>query len=218
MRKILVVVVLVSSLCGAADIDDSEFRLTGPLVRAGIKLDDEAALIRTLQAPNDPRLACCAAYALGKLARNETIVRELNAAAQAKDEILMGFAIRSLLKHGDRQWVGAASARLPNVKNDIVRLRLADDLAQAGCYDGWEMIEAAIVDGSVAEQEIALFGVESFQGMKDSAGKPIDLVQRLDSMMVRAPEANRTAIFVKIVHLSSAKIPRTRPRAARPKP
>ncbi len=218
MRKIVVMVAIVSSLCWATDIDDSEFRLTGPLVRAGIRLDDEAALIRTLQSPDEPRLAWCAAYALGKLPKSETIIRELNVAAQAKDELLMIFAVRSLLKLDDRQWVGAAAARLPNVKKETLRLNLADQLAQAGSYDGWEMIEAAIVNGSVSEQEAALFAVESFQGMKDSAGKPIDLVQRLDSMMVRAPEANRTAIFVKIVHLSSAKIPRTRPRAPRPKP
>jgi hypothetical protein len=155
-RLALAILCMCSWTWAVTDIDNSEWRLTAPLVRAGIALDDEAALIGVLQRKDDPRLATGAAYVLGKLPRTDTSVRELTVAASSEDEILMNYAIRSLLQLGDTNWVDAARARFPTVKDGLQRLELAGELARGGAFDGWDLITSAITEGDLGHREVAL--------------------------------------------------------------
>lgn len=115
----------------------------------------------------------------------------------------MNYAIRSLLKHGDSGWVVGAVARLPNVRNNTQRLHLAGELAQVGRYDGWDMIETAIVAGEPSQRYTALFEVGKFRAMKDGSGNPVDLLAKLDQLRLRAPESAKTAIAQAIVRIGS---------------
>ncbi len=202
MRVFLLGLSLAVALCWPqTQIDDAEERMLGPLKRAGVDLDDEAALIRALHRTGDLGMPCSAAYALGKLPKTPAVLSELNAAALSEDEILMNYAIRSLLKHGDREWVDGAVARLPNVREDRQRLHLAGELARVGRFDGWDMIAAAIVTGHLWQRETALLEVGNFRGMKDASGKQIDLLATLDELAMRAPESARSDIFRAIVRI-----------------
>lgn len=209
MRMLLLGLSLVVFACWSHAASDASERITLRLKQSGVDLRDEAALIRTLRTTDNPRLATAAAYALGQLPKSEAIIRELNFTVLADDELLMNYAIRALLNFGDRQWVPAALARLPNVQHRGVQLHLAAELAAAGWYEGWDLTEAVIVTGDIW-LGTALFEVGNFRGMKDATGKPVDLLAKLDELRLRAPESARSAIAQAIVRIGSEDIPELR--------
>ena len=171
--------------------------------------------MRALQRNDNPRLATSAAYVLGKLPRTDMAVRELTVAASSEDEILMNFAIRSLLRLRDGQWVNAASARLRNVGDSVQRLELAGELAQGGVFDGWDLIASAIAEGDPGHREVALRQVGCFQQMKDASGKSVNLIEKLDRLRIGAPQPVRDAVLAKIVELTTEKGPPAKGRAPR---
>ncbi len=129
MFKLLLPAFIAMTVCLGSDTANDS-RLIGPLAQAGIRLDDEVALIRVLQgASENPRLATCAAYALGKLPASANSITELNLiAAVSDDATLVNYAIRSLIHFGDRKWVDVALQRLPNTREQFNPLlsKLAD--------------------------------------------------------------------------------------------
>jgi len=139
---------------------------------------------------------------LRKLPKSAAMIRELNVAAEGKNELLMNYAIASLLVHGDRQWVGSAAARLRQVKDFRDRIWLAANLARTGRYEGWDLVENAIVGGDPWQQSTALYEVTAFRGMRDASGKPVNLIDKLDELMQRAPEERRGVIFEMIIQIS----------------
>jgi hypothetical protein len=223
MHRVLAVIIVIASAGWAFDgVDgDSEWdiNLLAPLAVAGVKVDDEAALISALHRADVPGIAVAAAYALGKLPRSEAIVSELNAAALSKDEFLMTYSIRSLLKFGDRQWVDSAAVRFPGLKRPLLRLELAWELAAGGRYDGWEIVQDAIVNGDRTLQITALSRITAFQGMKDASGKPVNLVVKLDELMQKVPPERRLPIFQTINQIGTdqRQPARTAPQTTRPK-
>ena len=60
----------------------------------------------------------------------------------ADHEFLAEYAMESLMGWGERQWVSAARSRLPNFKDQGVRVSVAGMLARVGVFDGWEVIES----------------------------------------------------------------------------
>ena len=137
---------------------------------------------------------------------SESILREINVAATSPDEILMSYSISALLQFGDAPWAPAARKRLPTVKDSVCQIYLAQQLARAGVYDGWDLVENAIVDKSQQSkgyQELGLFDVEAFRPMKTTPdGAPFDLVLKLDSLLAQTPPENRQAIIDKIKQLT----------------
>lgn len=105
------------------------------LTDKGIRLDDEWALIQCVKS-RDSGLAPLAAYALAKLPKSETIVTTLREAANGEQEVLIIYAIRSLLKFGDTMWVGPALGRLDSMSIPHMQVQLAGLLAEAGHYEG----------------------------------------------------------------------------------
>lgn len=203
MCKVLAALIFVSELGWGFQnrIDDGAgwANITAPLRRAGIPLDDQAALIRTLHRRDRPILAASAADALQMLPKNDLVVRELHEAGLADDENLMSAAISTLAGFGDTQWVAAARARLPGIRNKFIRLEIAGRLARAGVYDGWDLIESTIMTQPFVYRDIALVDVYFFRDRKDASGQPIDLVQKLEEMRSRASsQAVRDALTARI--------------------
>ncbi len=204
MFKLLLPAFIAATTCLAFD-NSTEYRLTGPLVEAGVRLDDEVALIRLLQgASENLGMAIRAAYALGKLPPSANSTTELNlVVAASKEEVFVNYAIRSLLRLGDRKWVEVALERFPDTKDHVQQLDLAASLAEAGRYEGWSVTERGIVHEREGIQEAALLRVEAFSGMKDANGQPVDLVKVLEKLRPLAPEARRNAISQKIRRITA---------------
>jgi len=204
MLRSLVLTLIAATICLGSDTPNDS-RLTSPLIRAGVRLDDEPGLIRVLQsASEDPRLATCAAYALGKLSSSANAISELNlVAAVSKDEILANYAIRSLIRMGDKKWIGPGVARLPNTHDPVQQIGLAAALAEVGHYEGWNVLERSITEGDEGVQEVALHYIGAFRGMKDASDRPIDLAAKLETLRQLASEPRRGAISQKIRQLAA---------------
>jgi hypothetical protein len=91
--------------------------------------------------------------------------------------------------------VDNAAVRFPDLKRPLLRLELAWELAAGGRYDGWDIVQDAIVNGDRVLQFTALSRITAFQGMKDATGKPVNLVVKLDELMQKAPPERRLPIF-----------------------
>ena len=203
MLNLLTTSILAASLAWGLQnpIDDDArwVNLTQPLRRAGIPLDDQASLINALHRLDRPSLAASAAHALARLPKSHRVIEELNRAAFSDDDFLMSAAIDTLAGFGDRQWVEAARARLPHMRQKVLRLDVAGRLAQEGVYDGWEIVEFSIMEEEPVYRDIALARVYYFRDRKDAFGLPMDLVQKLEEMKSRASsEAVRDALAAKI--------------------
>jgi hypothetical protein len=206
MRRVFMMLTLAGSMAWSFQgIDNgSGYAIaTMPLRREGIPLRDQAALIKTLNRRDKPALAAGAAYALGTLPKNDLVIRELNFAALSDSELLMTYAIDSLVGFGDVQWVNGARARLPNMKKTDLRLVVARQLARAGVFDGWDLTESTIMTGRPVLRDMALNSVDFFRNMKDASGQPVDLVKKLDAMRSSSSsKAVRDALLTKIIQLT----------------
>jgi hypothetical protein len=103
---------------------------------------------------------------------------------------------------GDRQWVSIARSRLPNYKEEGVRLGVGGLLARVGIFDGWNIVESDIMRNG-RYREIALGEVTAFRDMKELSGQPFDLVKKLDSM--RSSSSSKTVrdrLLEKIIQLT----------------
>jgi hypothetical protein len=171
------------------------------LKAAGVAVNDETALIKTLR--EKPKVAAYAARFLGRLPKSDLAIRELSTAARSEHEWLSLYAMESLMGWGDRQWVSGARARLANFKEQAVRLSVAGLLARAGIFDGWGMVESTITGGDGRYRNIALLQVNSFRDMRELSGQPFDLVKKLDSMRSNSSsKIVRDRLLEKIIQLT----------------
>lgn len=204
MKRMILPAILVA-IVGTAQTpeDDPHERDRLLLLQAGVAVNDEAALIRTLRQREKPWLATPAVHFLGKLPKSELGVGELNIATLSDDEFVALYTLESLLGWGDRQWVSSARSRLPSFKNQGVRLSVAGLLARAGVFDGWNTVEPAIMAGDGRYRRIALMQVNAFRDMKELSGQPFNLVAKLDSMRSSSSsKAVRDALLNKITQLT----------------
>ena len=204
MRRMISVPILLAVAAAAqTQIDDPWVRERRVLAEAGVAVNDETALIKTLRQREKPWLADYAAHFLGKLPKSGLAIRELNVAALSEHEFTSLDAMESLMGWGDRQWVSAARSRLPRYKDRAVRLSVAGLLARAGVFDGWNMVESAIMSGDGRYRNIALLQVNAFRDMKELSGQPFDLVKKLDSMRSSSSsKAVRDRLLEKIIQLT----------------
>lgn len=204
MRGMISVLILLGVATAAQTLDDDPWvREKLELAQAGVAVNDQAALLKTLRQREKPWLAAYAAHFLGKLPKSDLAIPELNAAALAEHEFLSLNAMESLMGWGDRQWVTAARSRLPRYKDEGVRLSVAGLLARAGVFDGWNTIESTIMRSDGRYRGIALLQVSAFRDMKELSGQPFDLVKKLDSMRSSSSsKAVRDALLNKIIQLT----------------
>jgi len=101
----------------------------------------------------------------------------------------MNFAIRSLLRLRDGQWVNAASARLRNVGDSRAAPGTRRGTGPGRVFDGWDLIASAIAEGDPGHREVALRQVGCFQQMKDASGKSVNLNRKARSVKDRRTAA-----------------------------
>ena len=202
MSRISIPILLVVAAAAQTQIDDPDAYQKLRLKAAGVAINDEVALIRTLHQPEKPWLAAYAARLLGRLPKSDIGVRELNAAALSEHEWLFLYAMESLIGWGDRQWVSIARSRLPKYKEEAVRLSVAGLLARVGIFDGWNVVESDVM-GNARYRYIGLGQVTAFRDMKELSGQPFDLLKKLDSMRSNSSnKALRDRLLEKIIQLT----------------
>jgi hypothetical protein len=188
----------------ASGLDDRQWYTLAKddLKAAGINPDDEGSLVLALRR-RDGRAGMAAL--LLKEHTGNMVDGALLELVRSGGESEMVIAAYSLLAHGNVAWADEAAARLPTMKNRIAQINTAGALAKAGHHQGWGLIRAAIVEprspqpANTYPQAIlatqALIQVPYFAGMKDEAGKPVNLSVELDKMHTEAPAENKKAIL-----------------------
>jgi hypothetical protein len=186
--------------------------LIGPLVAAGVPLDDVSQLVQLLST-NDRGLAVNAAYALGLLPPSGEAVRGLRKVLKSDDEVLVEYTVGALLNQGDKSWVPLIGERLPLLRSLGVRLQVAATLARAGSYVGWPLVKNEIVDPDTGRFLIVSLMniVPAFVGMKDEAGHEVDLVEELREMLPKAAPANRESVAQAMRALAAERARRSKP-------
>ncbi len=186
--------------------------MMGPLIRAGVKVESASDLCVVLRT-NYAGMEEHASFALRLLPRSDEAVDALNEALKSKNEGLVVTSARTLQKLGQKDWVPVARERLPSFESRANRLLLAGMLAEAGAYDGWPFIVKTLTDPDADRLKTihALVHVLSFVGMKDAAGKPVDLAEELRSLLPKVAPANRDLVLWDIKQLSHLSTPKPAP-------
>ncbi|HEY2011914.1 MAG TPA: hypothetical protein VGH38_00375 [Bryobacteraceae bacterium] len=164
----------------------------------GIPLRDRGALIAALKRRDVTSGA--AAYALGWLPKDAVTVAELNRAVFADDEHLMLSAIGSLEQFGNRQWVSAAKLRLRRIKDQHMRLALAEHLAQACVFDGWDLVEKAIMSDKPPTQRVYFQWTTTIYAFQNMDG----IIVRLEHMKSVSTSENFKAGMAKTIEALAA--------------
>jgi hypothetical protein len=171
------------------------------LHKGGVSLSDSAGLIQCLRS-EDQYLVSLAAFALGNLPRTDDSVRALNELVFSKREMTMLYAIRSLHKLGETQWVAPTRQRFSRIVDPYVKIPIAGLLAETGHYDGWQVVLQESKRGRFVWDTVQ--AIPSFKGMRDSDGAPIDLMPVLKDLENAASEFYRPEVQRMIRKMSSA--------------
>ena len=124
-------------------------------------------------------------------------------AAQSTDFNLAGPAAVALVNHHNNQWTDDMVNRLHSIKDPLDKIRMAQTLALAGRYEGWDIIKSSIANKQpyMTYSVEAAWAVPDFVGMKDQTGKPVDLVSELGLLHSVAQPEVQQAIRLAIIAL-----------------
>lgn len=134
---------------------------------------------------------------------NDVVIRELNSAVVSGSELELANAVDTLAASGDRQWIDAARTRLPSMQQAHLRTDVANQLARVGVFDGWGSVEATIMAGDIMLSFQAVNSVDPFRNMKQLAGQPFDLVEKLKALRASSSARDlREQLLTKITQLT----------------
>ena len=84
-------------------------------------------------------------------------------------------------------WEVGASRRLLSLRHLDEKLGVAGALARAGRADGWDIVQGALFNENETTVISALIQATDFDGLTDQTGKPINLAERLDTVLSNFP-------------------------------
>ena len=148
------------------------------LEAAGYKPHNTVSLIGALHDPGH-LVAVSAATRLGNLPSNlpssPVAIAALKSTLRDSSDPLFSASVLALQRLGAREWEDVAIGRLPRVKSSAVRLLVAQALAKAGRSEGWPVVRDSLRDVPPGSRGLAINVVASFDGLKDSEGRIIDV-------------------------------------------
>lgn len=184
--------VCVPPLVGQARPWDSaaEHRLAPHLATAGIDRNDERAMVRAVHNEN-LSISTAALWGLRYLPVSPAIIQELRLATHSASDTILAYASDTLAEVGDREWTKSVLPRLPSVRSNAMLLNLCGALARSGEYGGWSYVKTALIDKEEGTARQGMAQVWWFGGMRDAAGRQVDIADEVGKLSQIMPPERR---------------------------